>query len=289
MDACDALVKEFPSGAQRVVWHEPRAITPVIGLTVAGIARETSAAYDHHGLKRTDPHRATFQYTLSGEGRLRYEGREYRVQKDQAMLLHFPHDHRYWLQGGSWHFLWLAFSGESLRLWQQLVGIGGPVLTLRRDCPAVRAAATLCARALRGELQNTYQSAAEAFAFVMELAHAVVPEKSKRVHHGAPKDFVQEVELFCLRNIHRPIGVDDMAKVAKMSRYHFTRRFQSIVGVPPGKYLTSLRLDEARRMLNQHKLSVKQIAQRCGFSDTRYFSRLFRLRYGSLPSRLRAD
>jgi len=99
--------------------------------------------------------------------------------------------------------------------------------------------------------------------------------------------FVYEVEQFCKRNFSRPIGVEDMARVARLSRYHFSRKFGSARGISPGRYLAGLRLDEATRLLTIGGLSVKEVAEQCGYRDANYFCKVFRKNFGVTPGTVR--
>ena len=65
------------------------------------------------------------------------------------------------------------------------------------------------------------------------------------------------------------------------------RAFLQHFGVSPKQYIIKLRLNKALELLIENRLSVKEIALSCGFSDEKYFSRAFRERYGHPPSRLR--
>jgi transcriptional regulator GlxA family with amidase domain len=98
---------------------------------------------------------------------------------------------------------------------------------------------------------------------------------------------VFEVEQFCRRNFARPIGVEDMARVARLSRYHFSRKFGSALGISPGRYLAGLRLDEATRLLTVGGLSVKEVAEQCGYRDANYFCKVFRKNFGVTPGTVR--
>ncbi len=99
--------------------------------------------------------------------------------------------------------------------------------------------------------------------------------------------FVFDVEQFCRRNLARPIGVKDMARVAGLSRFHFSRQFSRARGLPPGQFLTRLRLDEAIRLLSVGATSVKQVALQCGYQDPNYFCKVFRRSFGVSPGSLR--
>ncbi|MBC6467403.1 helix-turn-helix transcriptional regulator [Actinomadura alba] len=81
-----------------------------------------------------------------------------------------------------------------------------------------------------------------------------------------------------------PITIDDMARSAMYSKFHFTRMFQQAIGVPPGRFLTSVRFREAERLLLSTSLSVTEIAERVGYSSLGTFSAKFKSTFGLSPS-----
>jgi AraC-like DNA-binding protein len=85
----------------------------------------------------------------------------------------------------------------------------------------------------------------------------------------------------------RPWQVADLAEVAGMSRSSFATQFKSLVGQSPGAYLTAWRLDKAAERLRNTASSIKLITEEVGYDSEAAFSRAFRSRYGSAPSRWR--
>lgn len=77
-------------------------------------------------------------------------------------------------------------------------------------------------------------------------------------------------------NIASDIGLDDMASVCGLTRFHFSRAFKSTFGEPPYRYLTRQRIDLAKRLLASGSLSVAEIATACGFNGAPQFARAFR-------------
>ena len=65
------------------------------------------------------------------------------------------------------------------------------------------------------------------------------------------------------------------------SHRQFRRLFQQVTGLAPQQYLIHLRLNEAKRLLGT--LTVAEVAARVGFSDSFYFSRLFKAKMGVAP------
>ena len=137
-------------------------------------------------------------------------------------------------------------------------------------------------------VEPPYREPALPPALVVDLDRATdpAPLQSQTPLAGLPP-FVCEVEQFCRRNFSYPIGVEDMARVARMSRYHFSRKFERARGIPPGRYLASVRLGEATRLLSHGGYSVKEIAAQCGYRDANYFCKVFRRSFGTSPGKHR--
>jgi AraC-like DNA-binding protein len=79
--------------------------------------------------------------------------------------------------------------------------------------------------------------------------------------------------------------VSAVARSVGMSMFHFTRVFTELVGRPPHRYLTDVRLNAARVMLEQGR-GVTDTCFACGFNNLSHFSRSFTARFGAPPSRV---
>jgi AraC-like DNA-binding protein len=90
-----------------------------------------------------------------------------------------------------------------------------------------------------------------------------------------------------LQGIHaRPAEdwtIDSLAREAGISRSRFAESFNAVVGIPPARYLAEWRLEKARRMLLDTRLSVAEIAVRVGYESLPSFTRRFGKRYGIGP------
>lgn len=85
-----------------------------------------------------------------------------------------------------------------------------------------------------------------------------------------------------------PLSVGQVAAVAALSEYHFARAFRSVHGRSPYAYLLELKSVLAKDLVQYSDRSLTDIACACGFADLHTFSRFFKQRFGSAPSRLRA-
>ena len=72
-----------------------------------------------------------------------------------------------------------------------------------------------------------------------------------------------------------------------MSRSKCCKLFGAFVGTTPMDYLSTLRLQIAMLLLNDPSLSIRVIAERCGFPEQSYFTRLFKAHFHDTPGRRR--
>lgn len=84
-------------------------------------------------------------------------------------------------------------------------------------------------------------------------------------------------------NLARPISLCEIAAVAKLSPYHFSRAFKRAFGVPPHRYHAQRRIERAKIMLAQAKQSITDIALDLGFNEASSFSRTFHKITGQTP------
>ncbi|HVA21481.1 MAG TPA: AraC family transcriptional regulator [Candidatus Micrarchaeia archaeon] len=85
-----------------------------------------------------------------------------------------------------------------------------------------------------------------------------------------------------------PIVVDDLARAAGCSRFHFSRSFARVYGQTPGRTLTRRRIERAQELLRAANLSVTEVCMAVGFSSLGSFSSRFKALTGQSPSEYRA-
>ena len=89
------------------------------------------------------------------------------------------------------------------------------------------------------------------------------------------------------RLYYLPLDIESLAAECNIGRDRFFHLFTKTVGVPPQKHLTNIRIKNAKRMLIETNRSVADIAERCGFNDAMYFSRVFKKKTALSPSEYR--
>ncbi|MEK6796321.1 MAG: AraC family transcriptional regulator [Spirochaetota bacterium] len=94
---------------------------------------------------------------------------------------------------------------------------------------------------------------------------------------------------FLESNFSDNITLAGAAKAVGLSVRHLTRLFGECFGVSPIDYLLRVRISRAADMLRSSDASVSDIAYDCGFSDSNYFTRMFRRETGTTPVRYRMN
>lgn len=104
---------------------------------------------------------------------------------------------------------------------------------------------------------------------------------------GATDGRLKETIQWAVDNIGADITVAVLADRAAMSLRSFHRHFKEQLGVPPARLLTELRLESAKRFLEQSTLAMTEVAARSGFVAEDRMRRAFVAAYGVAPSTYR--
>jgi AraC family transcriptional regulator len=84
-------------------------------------------------------------------------------------------------------------------------------------------------------------------------------------------------------HLAQDIKLKELAQILNMSQFHFSRSFKKSMGSSPHQYLLQQRVEQAKKLLKQTKLSIVEIAIECGFNSHSHFGKQFRLSTGIAP------
>jgi AraC-like DNA-binding protein len=96
-----------------------------------------------------------------------------------------------------------------------------------------------------------------------------------------------EAALWLDAHVAEPIGLEDVAREAGLSPFHFLRSFSKVLGVTPHQYLVRSRLRRAAKLLANENMPVTDVALDVGFADLSNFVRTFRRAAGVSPRSFR--
>ena len=87
---------------------------------------------------------------------------------------------------------------------------------------------------------------------------------------------VKQVQEFIENNFEQSIQVSDLAIMVNVTSRTLNRRFQSCVAMRPIEYIQAVRIEQAKRLLESGKVSIKSLAYQVGYNDISSFTRLFK-------------
>lgn len=124
--------------------------------------------------------------------------------------------------------------------------------------------------------------------------YCVEPRPDGQRHYAAPMRrlqsedaIIQECQTWIAEAYKEQDAVGRMISRSGLPRRTFDRRFRAATGYSPKDYLQSLRVEEAKQLLEMDECKIDAVAEAVGYSDSRAFRRLFRKMTGLTPAEYR--
>jgi signal transduction histidine kinase/DNA-binding LacI/PurR family transcriptional regulator/DNA-binding response OmpR family regulator len=125
------------------------------------------------------------------------------------------------------------------------------------------------------------------FSFEETIGHISTALEQKRRISGEAKRLVRLAMVYLHNKYSEPISRRDIAKHIGITEDHLTFCFRQELGITPISYLQRYRINQAKLLLKESPQSITEIALIVGFSDSGYFSRIFRRETGMSPEKFR--
>ena len=109
--------------------------------------------------------------------------------------------------------------------------------------------------------------------------------KGKRQKDLFPKEdrALMESITYIHERYFEKITIEDLSRIAHISRSSYIKKFKEICKMPPSSYITKIRINSASIMLRSTTLSISEIAEKTGFYDSSHFTKAFERNYSMSP------
>ncbi len=236
-----------------------------------------------------------FHYVISGRGHLDSTDasgvrRDYVLGPDQGFLILPGQVSTYAADKDQpWKYVWLEFDGLRVSEFVESAGLDLSQAVYRPQSPAdgQRLRDIMLYMAEHSEASPLHLTGL-LFLFLDLLIRT---SSARRALRGVQlKDFyIQEAINYMEHNYQRELSVEELADVCKLNRSYFSKLFKDSMGCPPQEFLIRLRLSKAADLMKGTRLSIGDIAARCGYPNQLHFSRAFKKRYGVSPREWRLE
>ena len=275
--------------------YSPRpGVLPMPMLVSAGVETQTDPRrYQWDGQRRSWDEKcprgvdyAVIQYTLDGEGHFEDAGGIRRLPPGRGFIAVVPSVHRYGLpEGHVWSFCWFAVAHpqlvERLRL---LVAAGAGVF----DADPTSATAQRLLEVVEGLFTKAFRDDFALEAALWDTLHELERGAERAARPPEPKeDLLERVRALVFEDLATEPDTATLAARLGWHRVHFAQRFRAVTGFTPAAWITSLRLEEARRRLTGGTEPLEEVARAVGLGSAARLCRLFRKTYGSTPGQFR--
>lgn len=133
------------------------------------------------------------------------------------------------------------------------------------------------------------QALSEAFLGRLLRDHSNLPRAAAPALYPLAPRRLAEVTDFIEANLAAEITLEQLAAVARLSRFHFVRAFARATGETPHAFLVARRLGAAKALLRATELPIGEVARRCGFQSGSYLAARFRRAFGVSPKAYRSE
>jgi len=149
-------------------------------------------------------------------------------------------------------------------------------------------------RQLFDQMYSEYEAKQEGFSSVLKLQLCELLIKIYRAYKnlyleaahpdGYKLELIQKSIQFMRENFSSPLRMDDLSQHVLLSKSYFSGMFKSVTGISVLDYLQKLRIEEACRLLVESKETITTISESVGYSDYRFFNKVFRRHTGMTAS-----
>ena len=222
-------------------------------------------------------------YVVGGQGTFIINNKEFKISKNQSFVI-FPNVPISYQQDrdNPWEYYWVSFSGLNANnyLDRCTFSLENPVLQI--DSAEV----IFAFKALSDFKKISASKDLKALSIIFDIFSTIIEEKSKNCvdNNYHIKSYVAKALSFIEINYtNEDLSLIQVSKALSITPNYLSRMFKSIIKMPFSKYLILFRLQKASMMIKDTDMFFKNISFSVGYSDSLYFSRMFKKYIGMTP------
>jgi two-component system response regulator YesN len=133
---------------------------------------------------------------------------------------------------------------------------------------------------------NNYSNFSELKVFLFDYSIKTI-QKIEQNRKGSTSSIVLNAKKYIDNNYNKKLTLNKIADMFNINPAYFCSKFKEITGRNYHEYITSIRVEKAKKMLTENDMTVTKIAKLVGYDDSRYFSKIFKKCTGFQPSKFK--
>ncbi len=228
-------------------------------------------------------------FILKGKGIFEDGYKLHQLKKGQGFLI-FPGKVTYYQADrvNPWSYLWVGFHGLKAELYMQNCGLteDNPVFALKNSRKIVKCLQNMIEAKKSGSLKEARLTGL-LYLFISYLIEELSTEQHKNEKKSVGQEHISKAIDFISKNFSRKISVSDISDFLGLHRSYLYTIFKNKLDMSPQDYLIKYRINRACRLMENHQLTIGDIARSVGYRDPFVFSRIFKKKMGISPSKYR--
>ncbi len=266
---------------EKIYYVSPEYQNLPVNIYLAGITRPNPDYIMAHNTSSADDFdRYQFEYVTGGKGYIEADGRIVTVRKGDFFFINKSRQRIY-------------YSDKTEPMEKMFVTLNGPLIDGMVDAYSMSGSLVVCKSDVKenfetilsllknnkGDISKCYDSVAvEILKILQTVNHGKSSVKTNSNH-----DRAEEIMNYIDRNINREFNLDELSGYFFLSKTQILRIFDEKYHTTPMKYATARRVALGAYYLSKSKIPVSEIAEMLSFSDSKYFSKVFKKYTGETP------
>ena len=225
--------------------------------------------------------RIILHFIVRGKGILRIGDKQYEAHEHQIFLI--PENTRTFYQADKddpWEYIWFHIGGPKIPQILKEAGLTAdhPVYTPLSCSEKIEELAV--------DILDNYTRQYYCVGTLYKICDYMIENSSRKEEHEINNSllYVKNVISYIQLKYSEPVKIDKIAYSLGLNRSYLTRLFKEATGYSLQEYLLTYRMKMAVKLLADNSLSVAQVAENVGYTDTFTFSKAFKRHFGKSPS-----
>lgn len=225
-------------------------------------------------------------FCTSGEGMLLVEGESYHIKKDEYFYLRPNVAHEYYGITDCWGTNWVTFDGENVINTMNKLNICMTTGKMIRNKQKIEMVFNKILTSLKN---NVPLSGFVASSLLYELFLAFYIERRAEIDASNVQEnsLIHTIIEYIDNHFQEQITLDELAQLVGITPQYLCKIFKKSLHIRPFEYLAKKRIQEAKRLLSNGNMPIKDVGRAVGYKDKSYFYVMFKRHEMISPSNFR--